>query len=192
MLDRRSFLAAGAAGLGSALATAAPAEVRRSLEHAGHAAGSAQLPALQVLTPEQAADVEAITSQIIPTDDVPGAREARVVYFIDHSLATWAQGQRGPTLNGLAEFNVLVSQRHAGKRFSQLTAAEQLEFLRANQDHPFFQQLIPTTRIGTFANPANGGNFEGAGWRAIGFEPRFLWEPPFGDYDAEVHGRSGT
>lgn len=189
MLDRRGFIAASAAGLGSALATAASADVRRSLDHAAQAG---QRPALQVLTADQAADLDAITAQIIPTDDVPGAHEARVVHFIDHSLATWAQGQREQTLNGLAEFTALVARQHPGKRFSQLTASEQLAFLRANENHGFFQQLVPTTRIGTFSNPANGGNFEGAGWRAIGFEPRFVWEPPFGEYDAEVHRRSGT
>ncbi len=30
-------------------------------------------------------------------------------------------------------------------------------------------------------------NFEGAGYKILGFEPRFVWQPPFGDYDAEVN-----
>ena len=37
-------------------------------------------------TAEQAAEVEAIASRIIPTDDTPGAKEAGVVYFIDHAI----------------------------------------------------------------------------------------------------------
>jgi gluconate 2-dehydrogenase gamma chain len=188
MLDRRSFLAATASGLGAALAAAPPADLAASLAHGAHAAAGGQQPALAVLTTEQAADLDAITAQIIPTDAQPGAREAGVVHFIDHSLATWGQDQRVPTLAGLAEFNGLVGQRHPGKRFSQLTGEEQIAFLGANEQHGFFQQIRATTLIGTFANPSWGGNRDGAGYRIVGFEPRFFWEPPFGDYDAEVHG----
>ena len=39
------------------------------------------------LTPEQAACVEAITEQIIPADQDPGAKWAGVVHYIDLSLA---------------------------------------------------------------------------------------------------------
>ena len=46
---------------------------------------------LEVLTAEQARQVEAIACQIIPTDDLPGAREAGVVYFIDRALKTFAK-----------------------------------------------------------------------------------------------------
>ena len=37
----------------------------------------------------QAADVDAMAAQIIPTDSTPGAREARVVQFIDRALVTF-------------------------------------------------------------------------------------------------------
>lgn len=188
MLDRRSFLAATASGLGAAMAAAPPAQLTASLRHAAHAAGGGQQPAMEVLTAEQAADLDAITAQIIPTDELPGAREAGVVHFIDHSLATWGQAQREPTLAGLAEFNGLVAQRHPGRRFSQLTGDEQIAFLRANEQHGFFQQIRATTLIGTFSNPSWGGNRDGAGYRIVGFEPRFFWEPPFGEYDAGAHG----
>ena len=39
------------------------------------------------------------------------------------------------------------------------------------------------------ANPEYGGNTGKAGWRAIGFDDRFVWAEPFGWYDGE--GASG-
>jgi hypothetical protein len=39
------------------------------------------------------------------------------------------------------------------------------------------------TIAGTFANPSWGGNRDKIGWRLLGFEDRFVWQPPFGDYD---------
>ncbi len=37
--------------------------------------------------------------------------------------------------------------------------------------------------MGFLANPSWGGNREGAGWKAIGFEDRHVFQPPFGYYD---------
>lgn len=181
MSDRRAFIAA--------LGLVPTAAMAASLRHARDVAGLPQEPAYRVLSAEQAADLDALTSQIIPSDAAsPGAREARVVHFIDHSLATWNSGERENTLSGLAAFNAVVAARHAGRRFSQLSSEEQQSFLRANEENGFFQGMIATTRIGTFASPAWGGNHDGAGYRLLGFEPRFLWEPPFGAYDAEANG----
>src|SRR4051812_16165797 len=43
--------------------------------HQGHAAAPAGGATVAFLTPAEAADVEAVTAQIIPTDETPGARE---------------------------------------------------------------------------------------------------------------------
>src|SRR6478609_4458460 len=87
-LSRRQFLAAS----GTAAAAIWIAAQSRDLLAAGlHAA---QATRFEVLTPADAADLDAATAQIIPTDATPGAREARVVYFIDKSLATFAKDQR--------------------------------------------------------------------------------------------------
>jgi hypothetical protein len=40
-----------------------------------------------IFTTEKGAEIEAIAAQIIPADDTPGAREARVIYFMDPELA---------------------------------------------------------------------------------------------------------
>jgi hypothetical protein len=47
-----------------------------------------------VVSAEQAAEIEAAARRIIPTDDTLGAREARVIYFIDRTLATFATDNR--------------------------------------------------------------------------------------------------
>jgi len=189
-------MAATASGLGAALVAAPPSLVSGSLAHAAHvaraAADGSQLPPFEVLTPEQAADMDAIASQIIPTDDLPGAHEARVVYFIDHALNSWAANQRTQWITGLDTLNGLVAQRYEGRRFSQLSPAEQLEFLTANENHGTFQQMRFVTVAGMFANPQWRGNFEGAGYRVLGFEPRFVWQPPFGEYDAEPARGTGS
>lgn len=87
--SRRAFLAASGAALGAAFFAATPEQLKASFQHASRAARAGQ-QAFEVLTAEQAADLDAIASQIIPSDaDLPGAHEAGAVYFIDHSFATW-------------------------------------------------------------------------------------------------------
>src|SRR6516162_6773056 len=95
MLGRRAFLGASGGALAALWFGSDPMKLRASLAHAVRAQRR-QEDAFQVLTTEQAADVDAIAAQIVPTDDLPGAREAGVVYFVDHSLATWAADQRTP------------------------------------------------------------------------------------------------
>jgi len=41
------------------------------------------------------------------------------------------------------------------------------------------------TILGFFGHPSYGGNRDLAGWKLIGFEDRYQFEPPFGYYDAE-------
>src|SRR5262245_35847855 len=114
--SRRQFLAATGSALGAAWLAARPEQLDASAAHAAMAREAAAqgqpLPPLEVFTPDQAADIDAITSQIVPTDDLPGAHEARVTSFIDHSLTTWAQDQRAGMLSGLDTFNAAVTQRY--------------------------------------------------------------------------------
>ena len=191
--SRRAFLAASAAAIGATWLAASPDELRASLDHARRAAraaaGGTQQPAFEVLSPEQAADIDAIASQIIPTDDLPGAHEAGAVFFIDHSLTTWGKNQREPMIAGLAAFNTQVAQAYPGTaRFALLTAAQQLEFLRSHDRNGFFQQLRGSVLIATFSHPSWGGNRDKAGYRILGFEDRYVWQPPFGWYDAKANG----
>ena len=142
-----------------------------------------------VLTLDQAADLEAITAQIIPTDDdLPGAKEARAVVFIDRALATFQAGQKESLIEGLDDLNGRAAVRWPGAgRFAELSPSRQHELLVEIEKTPFFQQVRFGTLVGTFAHPQWGGNYEGAGYKILGFEPRFVWQPPFGEYDAEVN-----
>jgi gluconate 2-dehydrogenase gamma chain len=189
---RREFLlltsGAAAAWLGTD-----PQALSAAISAADEARRSPLPPRFDTLTPEQAADIEAICARIIPTDDLPGAREARAIVYIDRALGSFARGQLAGILEGLADLNRraaegAVERLPGAARFSLLDEARQDELLRAIEGTPFFGQVRFATLVGTFANPSWGGNHEGAGWRILGFEPRFAWQPPFGDYDADSHG----
>ncbi len=78
----------GAAG--AAWLTAQWPGILAAAQHAHAAAKANPAPAFEVLTPEEAKEIEALSSTIIPSDELPGAREAGVVYFIDRALKTFA------------------------------------------------------------------------------------------------------
>jgi gluconate 2-dehydrogenase gamma chain len=181
-LSRRLFLAASGTALAAAWLAADPRALRASLAHAARARVTPE--PWQFFTPDEAADVDAIAAQIIPTDDLPGAREAGAVYFMDHGYATWATEQQGAFRIGLADLTERVQAYWPGTgRFAALSTARQIELLHRVEQTPFFQSLRFGTVAGTFANPSWGGNRDKSGWRILGFEDRFVWEPPFGDYD---------
>jgi len=186
-VSRRVFLAASGTAFASAWLAADADDLRASLAHAARAAGSDALLPWEALAPEQAADLEAIAAQIFPSDDTPGAREAHVVNFLDHSLATWAAPQREDLIRGLDELNAEAARRWPGaSRFALLAPKRQLDLLRARDQTPFFQQMRFATLVGMFSLPSYGGNASKLGWQVIGFEDRYAWQPPFGDYDAEA------
>jgi gluconate 2-dehydrogenase gamma chain len=187
--SRRSFLLQSLAGLGTAWLAAAWPEVLAAQEHAHHTmrAMAGGVPAkLEFLTPAQAADVEAITSLIIPTTDTPGAREAGVVYFVDRFLRTIAADQQKPFADALARVDAKRKELFpASADFASLTAAQQTEILKAIEQTPEFSMLRALTTIGFLSNPEDGGNRDMIGWNLIGFDNAPTHTPPFGYYDAE-------
>src|SRR5215470_19197400 len=87
--SRRQFLIGSVSGLSSAwLGLRCPA-ILAAQEHAQRAAQSGQPTQFEFFSPQEAAEIEAVAAQIVPTDDAPGAREAHVVNFIDRALATF-------------------------------------------------------------------------------------------------------
>jgi len=190
--SRRDFLAASSAALAALCLATDVEKVRASLRHAAHAARSPTPADWEAFTPEQAADVEAIASQIFPTDETPGAKEAHVVNFIDHGLATWAAPQREVLIKGLDELNRRGKKRFKGTpRFASLTSDQQNALLKEREKTPFFTQMRLLTLVGMFSLPSYGGNTDRVGWQLIGFDDRFVWQPPFGDYDAEAARTGG-
>jgi len=132
----------------------------------------------------QAAEIEAMSAQIFPTDDTPGAREARVVHFIDRSLTSFAQDAQPLYTQGIQDLQSKSRELVPGATtFSALTSAQQIQVLTAIETTPFFKQVRDHTIMGMFASPKHGGNFDKVGWHLIGFEDTLAFKPPFGYYD---------
>jgi gluconate 2-dehydrogenase gamma chain len=185
-LSRRDALRSLSAAMSAALVASWPDIARAS--HAAHAA--AQSPAITTYTllgSADAADVEALTSQIVPSDDTPGAREAGVAFFIDRALGSFFAHWRESFMSGLAQFQAAARAAHpGGASFAALSGEQQIAFLHTVDSTPFFDQARLLTLCGMFSNPSYGGNRDGLGWKLIGFEDQHIFEPPFGWYDREV------
>ncbi|MGA3323030.1 MAG: gluconate 2-dehydrogenase subunit 3 family protein [Terriglobia bacterium] len=188
-LNRRRFLLAGLRGAGGAWASLHWPAILAAAQHAAHMR-EAVLPAkLEVLSAEQAAEIEAAASRIIPTDDTPGAREAGVIYFIDRALATFAADSRDDYEKGLTVLQAKTREMFPGApKFSQATPDQQDAVLKALEKEPFFQLILMHTVMGFLADPARGGNRGGVGWKLIGFDDSPAFAPPFGYYDRDYPG----
>ncbi len=184
--SRRQFLVGSACGLSTAWVTLHWPAVLKAQQHAHEMAASGQPAALQFFSADWAAEVEAIAAQIIPTDETPGAREAHVVYFIDRALTTFDRGRQADYNHGLADLQARTrAMFHTADNFSQLSSEQQVQLLNAIQHTPFFETLRVHTIMGFLSNPEYGGNYNKAGWKVIGFEDNFYYQPPFGYYDGE-------
>lgn len=175
---RREFLRITGQSLGVAWTGLNWSQVAAALDEAHAATHSTREPALNFLSREEAAEVEAIASQIIPTDDTPGAREAGVVYFIDRALATFFTRLAAP-------FRAQLREVHG---FAALAAEEQVALLTRIERTPFFETIHMLTVVGMFTLPAYGGNRAGVGWKLLGFEDAHAFQPPFGYYDRDYPG----
>lgn len=190
--SRRQFLKASGGAFGAAwLATQWP-QVCAAAEHAHAMAEATDVPAagkLLWLTADQARDVEAIAAQIVPSGATPGAREAGVVYFIDHVHAGPWRRYADDFLAGLAEFRRQFARHHPEvERFADLQSSDQVAYLRHMQHTPMFARMRFLTVLGLLSSPVYGGNRGKAGWTLVGFVDQHVWQPPFGHYDAGYPG----
>jgi Gluconate 2-dehydrogenase subunit 3 len=177
--SRRKFMVASATGL-SATFVAANWSAAQAADMMSPANGAPTT----FFTPTQAADVEAISAQIIPTTDTPGAKEARVVLFIDYALVSFAKGSQDVYTKGLADLQTKVrAVNPAVDGFAGLTPAQQTQVLTSIEKTPFFQAVRSHTIMGMFASPQHGGNYQKVGWKLIDFDDSLNFEPPFGAYD---------
>lgn len=182
-IPRRRFVAAAGGALAAAWVFADVEQLRATAEHV---AALGRLQRLEVLTPAQAAALDAATSQILPSDDTAGAREARVVNFIDRALATWQKEQRPTFEAGVRELDARAAKQVPGARsFAALADAQQHAVIASLETdrHEFFNVLRGATITGMLANPEYGGNFGKQGWQMLGFVDQFSWTAPFGYYD---------
>lgn len=184
---RRQFLIRSGAGLSSAWLTLHWPAVLAAQDHAHRAAESPVPVPLQFFSADQAAEIEAVSAQIIPTDDTPGAREAQVVHFIDRALVTFDRDQQPSYTQGIKDLQAKTLELFPGsKKFSELNSAQQVQLLEAIEQTEFFELLRVHTIIGFLARPDYGGNHGQVGWKLIGFENKGVYSPPFGYYDAEI------
>jgi gluconate 2-dehydrogenase gamma chain len=185
-LSRRKFLARSASGLGAAWTLATWPAILAAHEHA-HRVADSGAPKLEFLSTAQATEIEAMAAQIIPSDDTPGAREARVIYFIDRALTTFDRDQQDLYTRGLQDFPTKVREMFPGKDlFSSLSSEDQIKLLTAIENTDFFERVRVHTIMGFLADPSHGGNYQEVGWKLIGFENQPMHQPPFGYYDGEA------
>ena len=183
--SRRQFLLSSVSGLSAAWVVANYAGIVEADAFVQQAARSGQPPPLAFFTPAQAAEVEAMAAQIIPTDETPGAREAHVINFIDRALTTFERERQSEYVKGLEELHAQTRQLVPGATdFSTLTSPQQIQVLTAMEKTPFFNLVRTHTITGFFASPAHGGNYNKVGWKLVSYDDSLNHKPPFGYYDA--------
>jgi gluconate 2-dehydrogenase gamma chain len=173
-LDRREFLERVVVLAGAALLPI-PSGCRSSCSR------TPTPTAARTFDPREWAVVDAACSRIIPTDDLPGAREANVVGFIDGQLVDphFAVFKREFEA-GISALE-LVAAAKFGSRFMEIAPERQDEVLAAIQVGEgstegfsaahFFQVLFTLTIEGLLSDPVHGGNKDEVGWKIIGFAP---------------------
>jgi len=134
---------------------------------------------LTVLTAEEGATLEAVLSRLIPADDLgPGAREARVLRFVDRALGGPLSSLRHEYARNLAALDAFATAKR-GSAFAKLAASDQdsvlaeLERGEATGFSPTAEAFFELMRLhaihGMFGDPVHGGNAGLAGWRLLGF-----------------------
>jgi gluconate 2-dehydrogenase gamma chain len=202
---RRDFLQLLGGTAGAAWLTANWPALVSAAEHA-HQATKSDHPVLEVFTADQAREVEALASCIIPSDAAAGAREAGVVYFIDRALKTFFSDTLPIYQKGLEAAQKTTAELFPGvPRFSAATDEQKLKIfthlaeeserensgprrLAPGASEDFFQTLRVHTIFGFLVDPEGGGNRDFAGWKAISRDPSHSFSPPFGFYDKDYPG----
>ena len=182
--SRRDFVALLGAGASAAwLATIWPSALEDAAAATVRAARGEPIR-YRTLTPEQAEVFGAVADRIIPPDDTPGARAVGVVFFADHLLERVSPHRKPTFEKALADVDE-AARRYSpsATSFAALTGPEQDEVLRSIELTESFDELRAFAVGGYFSHPSYGGNRDMAGWRAIGFQDRMSWTPPFGYYD---------
>lgn len=159
-------------GLVSAAAAAFPELSRvllfqRSVAASQNPQGSmAQTPTLSA---PELATLAAVCARIIPTDETgPGATEARAAQYIDRALGGWLAPSRETYVAGLTALDDTARKRN-GRRFVELSSADQDAVLTEIETSPFFALVRTHTIQGTFCDPGYGGNAGFVGWDLIGY-----------------------
>jgi gluconate 2-dehydrogenase gamma chain len=131
------------------------------------------------LTLDEARAFAAISDQIIPPDQDPGASWAGVVNYIDRQLCGPYENLQSIYRLGLAGVDQ-SSQSLYGKLFADLGATQQIDLLHRLETGKaagaiwkqissieFFGYLLDHTMQGFYGDPRHGGNREGTSWKML-------------------------
>ncbi len=143
----------------------------------------------QVLSQEEAAEFDAISARIVPSDDTAGAREAGVIYFIDTVMREGRDREMQALRDGLREFQTQIALSFGAPYFHELNEAEQDTMLGQIEATPFFATVRMLTIAGLLSLPEYGGNRDFIGYQLIGYDSRAAWSAPYGFYDADYMER---
>jgi gluconate 2-dehydrogenase gamma chain len=144
------------------------------------AAGAApRREALEHLTAAESDLLEAVVDRLIPADEIgPGAKDARVVHYIDRALGSALANSRQAYANGLASLDKYATASR-GKGFLELTPHDQDSVLIdvetggatgfTGSSAQFFTMVLGHARQGMFSDPYYGGNANFIGWDLLGY-----------------------
>lgn len=131
------------------------------------------------LTLDEARALAAISDQIIPADQDPGAAWADVVNYIDRQLCGPYENLQSIYRLGLAGVDQSSQSSH-GKLFADLGAMQQVDVLHRLEtgkvsgpiwkqisSTEFFGYLLDHTMQGFYGDPRHGGNREGMSWKML-------------------------
>jgi len=187
--SRREFLLKSLTGVGAAWAVANYAGIEEAYAFVQQSAKSGPT-SFAFFTAPQAAEIEAMAAQIIPTDSTPGAREAHVIVFIDRILNTFEKDEQANYTKGLGELAAQTKSLYPqAASFSALEGEQQIKVLTAMEKTPFFNLVRTHTITGFFAEPVHGGNANKVGWKLVNYDDSLNHTPPFGYYDALPNAR---
>lgn len=180
-LLRGAGLASAAALTGQATSQAgASASAQGALAPAATASvQSAGREALEHLTAGEADLLDALIDRLIPADQHgPGAREARVIHYIDRALGGALAAARPSYAMGLAALD-RYAQASRGSGFLALAPADKDSVLIdvetgaatgfGASSAQFFAMVLAHTRQGMFGDPYYGGNAGFVGWDLLGY-----------------------
>jgi len=178
-VNRRAWLAAS-------LGAAALPEILEAQQHAREAVKTGKSAAF--FDRQAALDIEALTAEIVPTTNTPGAKEAGVVHFIDRALTTFDLEKQADYRAGLVAIRAKRVEMFPGSTScAGLTSSQRIALLKSIESTPFFQLLRTHTMLGFLADPMYSGNPEG-GYKTLDFKPSHVYKPPFGWYDDKANG----
>lgn len=132
------------------------------------ACGRRRPSAWRYFTAAEARTVDAICGLLIPADRDPGAREARVVNYIDLQLTQPFRKYQRVYRQGVAGIDA-ASLRMFGKRFVDLSTEKQTPVLKDAEKNSkaFFELILAHTRQGFYGDPRHGGNYQLASWKML-------------------------